>query len=91
MDERPDDAEQAAIRYEAWRLDREQESHRRQAADLYKALFAQTPSAEYRQRYEELTGERLPDPPPLPPLPEAVTRRPADLGALLAQVDLLIG
>jgi class 3 adenylate cyclase/tetratricopeptide (TPR) repeat protein len=90
LGEWPDDAEQAAIQYEIWRVDQDQEPHRQQAADLYRALYAQTPNVEYKQRYEELTGECLPDPPPLPPLPDIVTQHPPDREVLLAQVDALI-
>jgi DNA-binding SARP family transcriptional activator/Tfp pilus assembly protein PilF len=82
--------EQAAIQYELWRLDERQESARRTATELYRRLYAQTPSAEYRHRYQELSGERLPDPPPLPELPDIVTRNPVDLVALLAQVDEIV-
>ena len=90
LNEWPDDAEQAAILYETWRLDRRQESHRQGAADLYRTLYTQTPNVEYKQRYEELTGQRLSDPPPLPPLPEVVTRNPVQREVLLVQVDALI-
>jgi len=86
----PADPRQAAVQYEIWRLDPEQESRRQAAAGLYRALYAQTPNIKYKQRYEELTGEQLPDPLPLPPLPEIVTREPADLEALLTQFDTLV-
>jgi len=90
LEEWPEEAQRADVHYEIWRLDRERESHRRRAADLYRELYAETPNVVYRQRCQELVGERLPDPPPLPPLPEIVTQHPPDLEALLAQVDALI-
>ena len=85
-----DEAEQAAIRYEIWRLDPRQELACQEAADMYAALFARTPNIEYRQRYQELTAERLPAPPALPPLPELVPLTPVDLAPLLKQVEGLI-
>ena len=84
------DEEQAALRYELWRLDRDQEAHRQAAAELYRNLYARTPNVEYRKRYEELTGQSLPAPPPLPELPDIVTRNAVNLDALLAQVDQII-
>jgi len=82
--------ERAALHFELWRLDEEREADGRAAAELYRNLYARTPNVAYRQRYETLTGQPLPDPPPLPELPDIVTRTPVDLEALLAQVDQIL-
>jgi tetratricopeptide (TPR) repeat protein len=89
-DEHGDDIEAAEVAYRIWKFDTAQEEARQQAADLYKALYAQTPNAEYRNRYRDLTGEDLPEPPALPPLPESVTEGLPHLTALLDAVDALI-
>ena len=85
-----DEEQEAAIHYEIWKLDKTQEHHRVQAANLYHQLYEHTPNNEFRENYQELTGEQLPDPPPLPPLPEIVTRKPIYLENLLVQIDALI-
>jgi tetratricopeptide (TPR) repeat protein len=82
----PDEQYQASVQYHLWLLDKGMESARR-AADLYRKLYDKSPKVEYRKRYEELTGKRLPGPPPPPELPELITRNPVDLKALLAHVD----
>lgn len=81
--------EQAAVHYEIWRLDNQREDARQNAADLYRHLYAQTPNLTYRRRYEALTGETLPDPPPLPALPDVVGSDLPDLETLMRQVSLL--
>ncbi len=86
-----EETEQAAAHYQIWRIDPAQEDHRQQAAAAYAALYQATPNIEFKRRGEKLTGTRLPDPPPLPPLPEVVTRAPIDLEETLAQVRLLLG
>ncbi len=78
------DDQRAALFYEIWRL-RPTDDVRQEAAGLYARLYNQTPNAIYRDRYRELTGETLAEAPPLPALPEAITRRAVDLGALLAR------
>jgi tetratricopeptide (TPR) repeat protein len=60
------DKERAAIQYEIWLLDKEQEEIRRKTAELYYHLYNHTPNILYRQRHQELTGQSLPDPPSLP-------------------------
>lgn len=82
------DDQQAALHYELARLG--QDDHRRQAADLYRALYAKTPNVEYRERYAALTGDALNAPPPLPELPERIRRRDANLRALLARAEELV-
>ncbi|GAB4581020.1 MAG: adenylate/guanylate cyclase domain-containing protein [Anaerolineales bacterium] len=85
------DAEQeAAIHYEIWKLAPAEEHHRAKAAELYSHLYEHTPSSEFRERYAELAEDTLPDPPPLPPLPDIVTRKPINLDLLLEQIDALI-
>ncbi|MEJ2711034.1 MAG: tetratricopeptide repeat protein [Anaerolineales bacterium] len=81
------DQEQAALHYAIWQLLPERDTHRRKAADLYESLYARTPRWEYRQRYQDLTGESLPDPPPLPDLPEVVPDEDLDLKSLLERVE----
>ena len=82
--------QEAAIHYEIWKLDPTQEHHLKRAGELYAHLYEHTPSAEFRERYHELAGEHLPDPPPLPPLPDIVTRKSVNLDALIDQIDALI-
>jgi class 3 adenylate cyclase/tetratricopeptide (TPR) repeat protein len=90
LDARTEEGEQAAIVYQLWRLTGRAE-HRDQAAARYHELYARTPSAEYRQRLIELTGEAPTEPPPLPAPPPIVGQRTVGLGALLARVDAAIG
>jgi class 3 adenylate cyclase/tetratricopeptide (TPR) repeat protein len=89
-DGRQDENEQAIVHYEIWRLDRSLESHRRAAADLYRKLYLQTPDIQSRQRFEELTGDRLGETPALPELPDIVTRNAPDPDVLLAQLHAMI-
>jgi hypothetical protein len=84
------DHERAAVHYEMWRLDKQPEDRRRHTAELYSRLYANTPNRVYRQRYQELTGQTLPDPPPLPELPAMITARAIDPALLLTQVDQLL-
>jgi hypothetical protein len=42
-------------------------------------LYERAPAVAYREAYERLTGTRLPPGPPLPALPEMVTREPVDV------------
>lgn len=81
-------SEQAAIGYAIWRLDESREVERKAAAELYRSLYKQSPNIEYRERYFEVTGTLLPEPSPLPPLPESVIGEPEDLKVLLARVGL---
>jgi len=74
-----------------WRLDPTQEQIRRDAASRYRAFYEQTPIVEYREVYEELTGESLPRPQPLPPPPDSVGRESIELSQILRHLDLAIG
>jgi class 3 adenylate cyclase/tetratricopeptide (TPR) repeat protein len=85
----PAEANQAALHYALWRVEPARCADQRQAARLYQQLHRRTPNIEYRQRYQELTGKTLPDPPPLPALPEVVPGNAIDLAALLAKVEAL--
>ncbi|MCA9972438.1 MAG: tetratricopeptide repeat protein [Anaerolineales bacterium] len=83
-------ARRATLHYEIWQLAPAREGHRQAAADLYRDLYAATPSQEYRHNHARLTGDTLPAPPPLPPLPEAVTRHAVSVEALMVQIALLL-
>jgi tetratricopeptide (TPR) repeat protein len=82
--------EQAALHYAIWQLLPEGDTGRRQAAGLYESLYAVAPRWEYRQRYQRLTGEALPDPPPLPDLPQGIVDGPPDLKSLLPRVEKIM-
>ncbi len=83
----PGEREQAALYYALWQLNHDQVAWRKMATKLYRHLYARTPKWTYAQRYQELTGRRLPEPPALPQLPALVTQGPVDLDALLDQVN----
>jgi len=70
---------QAALNYELWRLAPEDEGARAAAAEFYRSQHAATGAEECRSRYQALTGERLPDPPPLPDISELIPDRPEAL------------
>jgi DNA-binding SARP family transcriptional activator/tetratricopeptide (TPR) repeat protein len=63
------DDERAAILYTKWRIAPQDEGLRAQAAEMYRQLYTNTPTAEYRARYTELAGVALPPAPPPPPPP----------------------
>jgi hypothetical protein len=90
LQESTNDKEQAAVHYEIWRLDNQQEEAGQSAAELYQNLYSKTPDILYGRRYEELTGQTLPASLPLPALPEIITSPPVDLEALMRQVDHFI-
>ena len=89
-DEQGDEMETAEVAYRIWKFDPSQDESRQEAANLYRELYARTPNVEYRKRYADLTGKDLPEPPTLPPLPEAVTEGLPSLSTLLKRVDALI-
>jgi hypothetical protein len=80
---------QAALNYELCRLAPEDEAARIAAAGFYRSQHAETGAEEYRNRYSELTGETLPDPPPLPDVSELIPDEPVklDLARLLAELE----
>ncbi|HEU5101793.1 MAG TPA: tetratricopeptide repeat protein, partial [Roseiflexaceae bacterium] len=86
----PGEHEQAALHYELWHVQPDPARSRRHAAaavELYHRLYRRTRWADDRRRYEELSGEALPDLQPLPAPPPIVTAHRVDFEALLAQVD----
>lgn len=86
----PEMRDQATIAYEIWRLDSTREAERQTAAELYRRLYAATPDVEYRQRYQNLSRDTLPAPPPLPELPPVVQLGRMNLDDLLHRVDGMI-
>ncbi|MBA3531447.1 MAG: tetratricopeptide repeat protein [Ardenticatenales bacterium] len=80
----------AALHYQIWRVVPTLTEHREKVAALYRSLYEESPNIEYQRRYEELTRERLPAPPPLAPLPDIVLRHPPSLDGLLRQVEALL-
>jgi class 3 adenylate cyclase/tetratricopeptide (TPR) repeat protein len=79
--------ERAPLLDTLWQLDPTQDTAREAAADLYRQLYEQAPSIQYREAYARLTGATLPPGPPLPPLPDALEEDAGDLAELLRQVD----
>lgn len=93
---------QAALHYELWRLTATAAAPDVAAqgiaaglaagvaaAAFYRAEYAETGADECRSRYRELTGEELPDPPPLPDVSELIPDEPAglDLAHVLAELE----
>jgi tetratricopeptide (TPR) repeat protein len=81
------DPEQAAISYEIAQL-APSEVVQQQAAHLYQTLYKTTPKAIYKQRYQLLTGDTLPDAPPLPPPPQFVEPERLVMDDLLDRVGI---
>jgi DNA-binding SARP family transcriptional activator/tetratricopeptide (TPR) repeat protein len=81
---------EATIHYELWRLDRSRTGDRDKAAHLYRTLYETQGHYDPRKRYHELTGEDLPDPPPLPELADDPPVDSVDVEHLLAEVDQVI-
>jgi tetratricopeptide (TPR) repeat protein len=80
----------AAIHYEIWHCDPAtplSQRHAATAAALFHDLYHETYQHVHRLRYEELTGKRLPDPPPLPAPPQIIATNPPDLNSLLSAAD----
>lgn len=90
LEEKSSKDDRAAILYTMWQIEPGSEGRRSAAADLYLELYRERPIAEYRSRYTELTGSALPDPPPLPPLPDSVPVPPSSPDGLLQAVDEII-
>jgi len=93
--EAPGEPEKAAVTYEVWRLNHD-DDQRREATNRYRELYARTPNVEYRQHLEQLinndaSADAIPPAPTLPPLPDVMTGNKVDLAALLAQVEARIG
>jgi tetratricopeptide (TPR) repeat protein len=81
---------QAALHYELWRLAPEDEQARCTAAELYGSLYAETGLHDHRLRYQELSGETLPDPPPLPDVSELIPATVVDLDSLIDRLEPLL-
>lgn len=80
--------EQAALYYAAWEYDTSRNDLREKAVELYRGLYAITPTVEAFERLRALGADNLPPAPqPLPPLPDSITENLPDLEALLAQVS----
>jgi tetratricopeptide (TPR) repeat protein len=79
---------QAVLYYELWRLAPEDEATQKAAAAFYHTEYAETGAEECRRRYQELTGEMLPDPPLLPDVSDLISdqREAPVLAAVLAQL-----
>lgn len=84
-----DESERAAVHYEIWLLDGSQDENWETAVRLYSQLYSQSPQYEFRQRYQTLTGNDLPAPPPLP-TPDIVVETDENLLVLLQRVGVLI-
>lgn len=59
---------------------------RDRAATLYRELYAKSPNVIYRRAYHRLTGDALPEPPPLPHLTDALGDDVEPLDVLLDRV-----
>ncbi|MCB8945739.1 MAG: AAA family ATPase [Ardenticatenaceae bacterium] len=73
-----------------WQLDAGRTDWGQAAAAGYRQLYTERPDFEYRVRYEVLTGEQLPEPPLLPPLPVELEKVVVDFTAVLTELDTLI-
>jgi DNA-binding SARP family transcriptional activator len=90
LDQRSAPDQQAELHYELWRLEPEDEQARCKAAELYSSLYTETGLPDCRQRYQELTGETLPDPPPLPDISELIPAVEIDLYGLIVRLEPLL-
>ena len=84
---------QAALQYELWRLAPKNAAARSAAATYYRSQHEDTGAEECRLRYQELTGETLLDPPPLPDISELIPDEPEDLALarVLAELEASFG
>ena len=83
-------AQHATLLYELWQLVPDDQEARTTAAALYRSQYAETDLVEHRQRYLELTGETLPDPPSLPDVSELVPVRSVDLTGLAERLKPIL-
>jgi len=81
--------QQAQLHYQAWRIAPSAGTHGVQAAALYRGLYADHMAADFRQRFHELTGERLPEPRPLNKPSDWAPDAPFDLEAIIADAEAL--
>ncbi len=84
---------QAALYYVLWHLAPGDEVARTTAAGLYQKEYAETWVDDCRQRYQELTRENLPDPPPLPDISDFIPDQGDNMGleTVLAQLRSSFG
>jgi tetratricopeptide (TPR) repeat protein len=85
------DSERAAVYYALWLLDNDRDDSRRAASVLYSKLYDTAPNVEYRQRYESLTGDPLPEPRILSSLTQSGEVVRVDLDALVKEAELASG
>jgi hypothetical protein len=86
LEQAGDAAQRARLHDALWQLDPASDVDRLTAAALYRDLYTEREKAEYRRRYQALTGEDLPSPPPFPALPERILGYPGTTQSLLAEV-----
>lgn len=86
----PDEFYQAEIAYAIWEIDPSRELERQEAAARYLALYQQSEGFSYRECYEQLTGERLPEATPLPPPPSIATHGLVSADILLAHANAVV-
>jgi tetratricopeptide (TPR) repeat protein len=86
----PREREQEILYYQIWRLDPSRQPHGEVAAALCRALFEKSGALEDRRRYEDLTGQRLPDRDPLPEPPPVASSTRVDLDDPIRRVDQII-
>jgi DNA-binding SARP family transcriptional activator len=81
----------ALLYYELWRLSPEDQNARAEARACYQTEYDETGTEESRRRYQELTGELLPDPPPLPDVSDLIPdqRETQDLARALSRLQAL--
>lgn len=68
-------AEKAALHYEIWLLDSQQNESREVASKLYSELYKASPNMHNYKRYHVLSMNNFAAPPALPPLPAYMTDR----------------
>lgn len=80
----------ATIYYELHQLVPENNEYSKKAKTLYQTLIEHEPNDEFRHRYQELSGESLLPPTPLPALPTHLTNEIPPAEHLITQLDQLI-
>ncbi len=81
---------QAELYFELWRLAPEDEELRIAAAAIYRREYAETGAEERRRRYQELTGEMLPESPPLPDVSDLIPDQQEALGLAPVLAELKV-
>lgn len=70
--------EQAEIQHALWKVDRTQINARDAAAETFRDLYQQSPQIIYRENYESLTGETLPERSRLPAVTGIIGLQPTN-------------